>query len=496
VDVLFIDEVSLIDAALFALVDRRLQLIRGNRNPFGGVRLVIAGDFGQLPPLQPSGGDGRTVASSGLYCFQPLTLKGGDLPISLAAHAGERYTPWLDSAFTYVRLVENVRASGDNDLRNIAECARAMRPSAWPADVRAALLRRTYASEEEALARNPGHADALHIHWGNKQVRERNAEMNGKLRGALLRSLRDNVATIAASPAPGQLTANDSEIQRAEADVKRSMQKLLETLDPANCFDLKAGTRIMVTENMQTPGVFNGAVGTVIRMTTKRVRVGASYALLPAVRVLMDTTGDEVDIERRSQSVAYNYYRGARLEANRVRVDVACSWWPFTLGWAITYHKVQGKTIQGPITLFVGNFTYWRAFGMLYVGVTRATRLAQLALVPARTQKARGAAMLESGFCFSPEAVKFMRDLERAAQFAEADAAAWEERRAAAPAPAEKPSQPECVACLGKADCLLMPCKHLSTCVGCTEHIRATRDGRVPCPMCRSVAAAVIRVLY
>ena len=69
-DVLFIDEVSLIDAALFALVDRRLQLIRGNRNPFGGVRLVVAGDFGQLPPLQPSEGEGRAVASSDLYCFQ------------------------------------------------------------------------------------------------------------------------------------------------------------------------------------------------------------------------------------------------------------------------------------------------------------------------------------------------------------------------------------------------------------------------------------------
>ncbi len=62
------------------------------------------------------------------------------------------------------------------------------------------------------------------------------------------------MATIAASPAPGQLTANDSEIQRAEADVKRSMQKLLDTLDPANCFDLKVGTRIMVTENMQVGG--------------------------------------------------------------------------------------------------------------------------------------------------------------------------------------------------------------------------------------------------
>ena len=246
VDVLFIDEVSLIDAALFALVDRRLQLIRSNLNPFGGVRLVVAGDFGQLPPLQPSGAEGRPVASSGLFCFQQLTLKGGDLPIALASHAGGRYTPWADSAFTYVRLLENVRASGDNNLRDVAECARSMRPSAWPADVRAALLQRTYASEEEAVTRNPAHADALHIHWGNKEVRDRNAEMNGKLRGAVLRSKLVNMATIDASPVPGLLTANDAELQRGEADVKRSMQKLLETFDPANSFELKVGTRIMV----------------------------------------------------------------------------------------------------------------------------------------------------------------------------------------------------------------------------------------------------------
>ena len=71
-----------------------------------------------------------------------------------------------------------------------------------------------------------------------------------------------------------------------------------------------------MTENLQR-GVFNGAVGTVIRTTTKRVRVGDSFELVPAVRVLMDTTATEVDIERRSTTVTYTYYRGARLEANR-----------------------------------------------------------------------------------------------------------------------------------------------------------------------------------
>ena len=91
---------------------------------------------------------------------------------------------------------------------------------------------------------------------------------------------------------------------------------------------------------------------------------------------------------------------------------------------------------------------------------------------------------------------KFMRDLERAARFSEADALAWKERRAAAPAPTESPRTPECVACMGKADSLLLPCKHLGTCGACTEHIRATRDGRVPCPLCRTVATSVIRVIY
>ena len=82
IDVLFVDEVSLIDAALFALIDRRLQVLRSNTNPFGGVRLIVAGDFGQIAPLQPSmqGEEDREVASSGLYAFQKLVLGGLLLP--------------------------------------------------------------------------------------------------------------------------------------------------------------------------------------------------------------------------------------------------------------------------------------------------------------------------------------------------------------------------------------------------------------------------------
>ena len=134
-EVLFIDEISLIDAALFALIDRRMQLVRGNSAPFGGLRVIVAGDFGQIPPLTPdSGPNGRGVASSGLFCFQTFILSLSNLPSGKETLAGKRYTTWRDAAFQYVRLKENVRSAGDDNLRRIAEHARVEPPGAWPGE--------------------------------------------------------------------------------------------------------------------------------------------------------------------------------------------------------------------------------------------------------------------------------------------------------------------------------------------------------------------------
>eukprot|EP01132_Coremiostelium_polycephalum_P005078 gene5078-6321_t len=49
--VLIIDEVSMIDAELFEKLDSIGKLVRGNNLPFGGIQLVLLGDFFQLPPV-------------------------------------------------------------------------------------------------------------------------------------------------------------------------------------------------------------------------------------------------------------------------------------------------------------------------------------------------------------------------------------------------------------------------------------------------------------
>jgi len=57
-EVLIIDEISMLDDFLLDKISDYLQYIRKNNKPFGGIQLVLTGDFCQLEPV------------SGNYCFK------------------------------------------------------------------------------------------------------------------------------------------------------------------------------------------------------------------------------------------------------------------------------------------------------------------------------------------------------------------------------------------------------------------------------------------
>lgn len=48
---LIIDEISMVRADTFDYIDRLLKFVKGNDLPFGGIQVVIVGDFFQLPPI-------------------------------------------------------------------------------------------------------------------------------------------------------------------------------------------------------------------------------------------------------------------------------------------------------------------------------------------------------------------------------------------------------------------------------------------------------------
>jgi ATP-dependent DNA helicase PIF1 len=68
IDILVIDEVSMMSVQIFELLDQLGKELRRNRLPFGGIQIIMSGDFYQLPPVP-----------SDNFCFEsefwPATFK-------------------------------------------------------------------------------------------------------------------------------------------------------------------------------------------------------------------------------------------------------------------------------------------------------------------------------------------------------------------------------------------------------------------------------------
>ncbi len=77
-EILIIDEISMLDNVRFDLVNDLAQEIRGNDQPFGGIQLILVGDFFQLPPInQNRGAD---------FVFKSKTWYQADLRICYLNH--------------------------------------------------------------------------------------------------------------------------------------------------------------------------------------------------------------------------------------------------------------------------------------------------------------------------------------------------------------------------------------------------------------------------
>ena len=68
VDILIIDEVSMLSKKVFELLDMIAKKVRKNPLPFGGIQVVFSGDFFQLPPIIKYNPDDEEGDSG--FCFE------------------------------------------------------------------------------------------------------------------------------------------------------------------------------------------------------------------------------------------------------------------------------------------------------------------------------------------------------------------------------------------------------------------------------------------
>lgn len=101
VDYLFVNEVSMIGCRLMLKISEALNDAKQNNLPFGGINIVFAGDFAQLPPV----GDARLFSKINTY--EVKTLQGQQNVFGKLL--------WL-SVKTVVILTEVMRQSGEGNI--------------------------------------------------------------------------------------------------------------------------------------------------------------------------------------------------------------------------------------------------------------------------------------------------------------------------------------------------------------------------------------------
>ena len=89
---LVIDEISMVRADIFSVIDKILKSVRKSKAPFGGLQVVVIGDFYQLPPILTSKEKVPfSTKYDSIFCFS---------------------TPaWKNANFTVVDLKESMRQS-------------------------------------------------------------------------------------------------------------------------------------------------------------------------------------------------------------------------------------------------------------------------------------------------------------------------------------------------------------------------------------------------
>ncbi|XP_074538707.1 uncharacterized protein LOC141800196 [Halichoeres trimaculatus] len=319
--ILIIDEISMVDHILLAYVHGRLRQIRqtGDFSPFGGVSVIAVGDFYQLPPVK-----GKPLYSS------PI---GVDLWCNFS----------VVELTTVVRQKDSVFAELLNRLR-----VRSKDTPLLETDVQ--ILKSRETGEESS---------ALHIFPTNMQVAEHNLEQ-------LFASCPDYVTIDA------QDYQNSSKTGKLEKMAGHHRAASDTCLQEQLC--LARNARVMLCKNVDVgDGLVNGACGTVTHIEFKNV----SDKFPQTVYVKFDDP--RIGSQRRKQR-AHAAVECRDSTAIDPEQEKATKWgglrvqFPLRLAWACTVHKVQGLTVDQAVVCFKKVF----APGQAYVALSRVRALSGL----------------------------------------------------------------------------------------------------------------------
>jgi ATP-dependent DNA helicase PIF1 len=315
----------MVDLRTLSLIDDRLRAIKPGRSdcPFGGINILLCGDFFQLPPV-----GGRALYSA---------IKNN----RVEAIKGQQLYRSFDRT---VRLVQVMRQLGEDDT--------AIRFRAALGELRAGKLSKeswellcTRVENQLSPDEVASFDKALRLYFTKEEVYER------------------NIRCLTARNAPVKILAANNLGLGAEKASDDNAENL------SNTIYICIGAQVMLSTNLWTEiGLVNGSMGTVVDLTWQ---VGRDpYTSLPsAILVAFDGYSGPV-FPGCDAGIVPVFARTGRFEYH----GISCSrtQFPLQLAYAITVHKSQGLTLSKAVMNLA---TKEHALGLSYVAVSRVKSL-------------------------------------------------------------------------------------------------------------------------
>lgn len=224
--ILAIDEISMLNIETFEYVNEVLKEVRENNEPFGGIQVLLIGDFFQLPPVEEENLERK-------YCF--------DSPL------------WKDLNLKNVVLKKNYRQNEEKFVTALAH----MRTNCLEAeDIKLLNTRNTDMDTSET--------DILHIFSTNNEANQYNL--------AKFNRIEEPVRILEAQD--GAYRGNKPVYE----DFTESEKYILEIFSK-NCraekeIAFKLGAKVMLLVNMDfNKGLINGACGTIMGFNEKSITI-------------------------------------------------------------------------------------------------------------------------------------------------------------------------------------------------------------------------------
>lgn len=354
VDYLFIDEVSMIGCKLLLQVSEALGMAKGNKStPFGGVNVIFAGDFAQLPPV------GQSRLFSHLNTATVGTKRGQDNVFGKLL--------WL-SVRTVVLLVEVMRQSGSENDRFVELLGRLRQGTCTRSDFD--LLNTRVIGNTTPDWSDPAWSGAPVIVSDN-DVKD---ALNEKAAEAFAQQTGRELHWYYASD-----KRNGKEINDEALKTKLGSLHSGQTHHRLGKIPLVIGMPVMISQNFDVgAGVVNGCTG-VLKDVRYRVGSDGRRHAISCVVYAPSTTGESLPyladrhVVALEDSVDMDFvhpYSKRRCRVKRTQL-------PIIPAFAMTTHKAQGQTLSNVII----DIESCRGTEAPYVMVSRVKTLAGLLIL-------------------------------------------------------------------------------------------------------------------